>query len=186
MSASRDMDRAANYRRRSHWTLKQEAHRWAKAVAASLPGLLGSTIRRKFYRFGALGRDVYLAEGFYAEYAANLFIGNHVSVNRNCLINAGGGVMIGDWVLIGPEVTIYSQNHEFSRERFAPIALAPDKRQAVTIGSGCWLGARSIVLPGVTLGDRTVVGAGAVVTNSTLPGTVVGGVPAREIHNPAI
>lgn len=176
------MSDTSNYRSRSQWTLRSEFQRWTKSAVALVPGVFGSALRRQLYPFARVGQDVYLGESFYAEYPSRLSIGSHVSINRGCMINAGGGVTIEDWVIVGPGVMIYSQNHDLAGDPSIPFALLADVRQPVVIGAGCWLGAGCIILPGTVLGPRSVVGAGAVVTSNTSAGSIVGGVPARPVR----
>jgi len=95
----------------------------------------------------------------------------------NCYIQTIGRIEIGDYTQIGPGVAIISGNHDTSNLR----SHIEDK---VVIGRSCWLGANSVVLPGVHLGDHTIVGAGAVVTKSFPEGRVViAGNPAKPVKN---
>ena len=165
---------------RSGWSVGWEARRWAKRFIGSIPGRIGSSIRRRAYAFLSCGSDVFLCEGLWVEYPQRLSLGNHVGINQDCFINAGGGVSIADWVLIGPRVTIYSQNHDTSRVD-VPLALASDVKAPVVIGEGAWLATNCTVLAGVSVGKGAVVAAGAVVTNDVPDFAIVGGVPARVI-----
>jgi acetyltransferase-like isoleucine patch superfamily enzyme len=110
-------------------------------------------------------------------------IGNWNYFNRNVMIDACGSVEIGDWNMFGPDVYITDSNHQFDCD-FGPAELPMD-RGTVVIGNRCWIGAKAIILKGVRLGDGCVVAAGAVVTRSVEPGTVVAGVPARALHSRA-
>lgn len=167
---------------RSGWTLGWELKRWAKCLLAGLPGRIGSGLRCRLYGFGSCGHDVFIAENFWAEYPKQLHIGEHTGVNRGLFVNAGGGVTIDSWVLIGPSVTIYSQNHDLESDPGIPFARRGDVRAPVHIGRGAWLAANVTVLPGVTIGEGAVVAAGAVVTHDVLPHSVVAGVPARQLR----
>lgn len=94
-----------------------------------------------------------------------------------CYIQAIGKLRIGDYTQIGPNVNIVTANHRFEDLRMHDA-------HEVNIGAYCWLGAGSSVLPGVTLGDFTIVGAGAVVTKSFPAGCVlIAGNPARPIKS---
>jgi acetyltransferase-like isoleucine patch superfamily enzyme len=96
---------------------------------------------------------------------------------RGCYIQGKGGVEIGDYTQIGPNVVIVSANHEVYDSRKHISA-------KVTIGKYCWLGAGCKIMPGVILGDFTIVGAGAVVTKSFPNGhCIIGGVPAKKIKD---
>lgn len=167
---------------RSGWTPIWEIKRWVKCTLGAIPGRIGSALRTRFYGFGNRGRQIFIAEGFWAEYPDRIHIADSVGINRGCFINAGGGVTLDDWVLIGPGVTIYSQTHDLDGDPSTPLALKGDVRKPVHLARGAWLGANVTVLPGVTIGENAVVAAGAVVTRDVPPNSVVGGVPATVIR----
>jgi acetyltransferase-like isoleucine patch superfamily enzyme len=107
----------------------------------------------------------------------NILIGidAYPGIMKGCYIQGLGGIEIGDYTQIAPNVVIVSANHDVydSRKHIA---------SKVTIGKYCWLGAGCKIMPGVTLGDFTIVGAGAVVTKSFPEGhCILGGVPAKKI-----
>jgi acetyltransferase-like isoleucine patch superfamily enzyme len=96
---------------------------------------------------------------------------------KGCYIQGKGGIEIGDYTQIAPNVVVVSANHDLydTRKHF------PKK---VSIGKYCWLGAGAKIMPGIKLGDFTIVGAGAVVTKSFPEGhCLIGGVPARKIKD---
>jgi len=167
---------------RSGWSVGTEIKRWLKRFVATVPGRVGSGLRRRLYGFASVGRDVFLGEDLWVEYPGRLHIAEHVGINQGSFINAGGGVSIADWVLIGPNVTIYSQDHDVSSAD-VPLAMADDVRSPVVIGEGAWLAANCTVLAGVSIGEGAVIGAGAVVTKDVPAYAIVGGVPARVIGN---
>lgn len=103
------------------------------------------------------------------------------SIGRSNIIWGQGGVLIGAHCLLGPNVTVLSENHEFS-DTNALIKSQGHVRRSVRIGDNCWIGAGAKILAGVTLGQGTVVAAGAVVTKSFGPYSVIGGVPAKLIR----
>jgi len=111
-------------------------------------------------------------------YGKHLTIGKNVFINFNCIFLALGGITIEDNVLIGPDVKIISEGHPL------PLAerqsLVPGK---VHIKQNAWIGAGSTILPGITIGENSVVAAGAVVSKDVAPNTVVGGIPAKFIKN---
>ncbi len=109
-----------------------------------------------------------------------LSIGAHGFVNVGCRIDASAPVRIGDRVHLSQEVLVITNSHVLGdgHQRAGELSSA-----AVTIGDGCWVGARSTILPGVTIGDGAVVAAGAVVVDDVEPNTLVGGVPARIIRH---
>ncbi len=103
-------------------------------------------------------------------------LGDRVEINNFSIVNGTGGVDIGDDTLIGPGVRLISYQHRYARA--ATIHSQPVDARPIVIGRDVWLGANSIILAGVTVGDGAVVAAGAVVRDDVLPYTVVAGVPA--------
>ena len=97
------------------------------------------------------------------------------AVSGGCYVQGANGIFIGDHTIFGPGVKIISSNHDVADlDRW--ISTDP-----IRIGKHCWIGANAVILPGVSLGDCCVVGAGAVVTKSFPARSVIGGVPARLI-----
>jgi maltose O-acetyltransferase len=107
--------------------------------------------------------------------SGGLVIGARTRVNARCCLDTRGSLRIGDDVSISREVMILTASHEMNDPSF-PLVEHP-----VRIDDHVWIGARALVLPGVTLGAGSVVAAGAVVTRDVAPLAVVGGVPARAI-----
>jgi maltose O-acetyltransferase len=106
-------------------------------------------------------------------------IGERNYFNRDVMLDANELISIGDDNMFGPGVYVTDSNHGIRAGE--PIREARLETAAVRIGSDCWIGARAIILSGVEVGDRAVVGAGAVVTRSVDGGTIVAGVPAVRI-----
>lgn len=106
-----------------------------------------------------------------------LKIGEHTVINRNCRLDARGGLTIGANVSISPECYLISSSHDPHSPTFA----GSSKPTAVTIHDYAWLGVRALVLPGVTIGRGAVVGAGAVVSRDVPPLAIVAGNPGRVI-----
>lgn len=107
------------------------------------------------------------------------YIGNYVAINRNCWITGGGSIKIMDYAQMGPNCNILSSNHSFKRDELIFNQGSVDK--PVLIKEDVWLGANVVVLPGVTIGEGAVVGAGSVVTKDIEPYSIVAGVPAKFI-----
>jgi maltose O-acetyltransferase len=107
-----------------------------------------------------------------------LVIGSRCWINIGCLFNLGGEIRIGNDVSIGHDVLILTVSHEIgsAQHRASRLIVKP-----ISIGSGAWIGSRSTLLPGVTIGAGAVVAAGSVVYHDVAPNTLVGGVPARPI-----
>ena len=125
-----------------------------------------------------VGRRVVFYPGVWITPGRNLAIGDDVDLALNVLIESAGGVTIGDRSLIGYGAKIFSSNHRILPNR-GNIFGAGHTKMAVFIGKDVWLGANVIVLPGRTIGDGAVVGAGSVVTKDVPPYTIVGGNPAK-------
>lgn len=93
-----------------------------------------------------------------------------------------GGIEIGNNVLLGPNVVISSGEHQYKDSRL-PVVLQEIVHKKITIGNGVWIGANAVIMPGVTVAEGTVVGAGSVVTKSSEPFSIIVGVPAEKIKN---
>ena len=113
---------------------------------------------------------------FYTDCGKNITIGKNVFINSCCHFQDQGGIVIGDGALIGHNVILATLNHDFLPEKRATTHPAPIK-----IGKNVWIGAGVTVVPGVTIGDNSIIAAGAVVTKDVPEMAVVGGVPARVI-----
>lgn len=130
--------------------------------------------------FAEIGEGCYIEPPFHANWGGHhVRFGKNVYANFNLTLVDDSYITIGDYTMMGPNVTIASAGH--------PIL--PELRQqgyqynmAVTIGRNCWLGAGVIVCPGVTIGDNVVIGAGSVVTRDIPSGTVAVGNPCRVIR----
>jgi galactoside O-acetyltransferase len=125
-------------------------------------------------KFSSMGYDyLYADEG-------ELVIGDYCSINTNVQIGASGGkIIIGDNVMIAPNVVIRAANHGINRE--SSMRFQPHTYGEIIIEDDVWIGSNAVITSGVVLAKGTVVGAGAVVTKSTEPYSIVGGVPARKI-----
>lgn len=141
--------------------------------------------------FGSVGTNVSVGEGVIVDFGDNIYIGNNVSINYRCILIACNRINIGNDVLIAPGVQLNTASHPVELDN----RLTPDwdptsgeyrwrtYAKPITIGNGCWIGANSTIIAGVTIGDGAVVAAGAVVTKDVAPRTLVGGVPAKVIKN---
>lgn len=109
----------------------------------------------------------------------NVYIGERASIGVDCTLD--GPVYIGDNVMMGPEVAIYTRNHGHSRKDIPMIDQGYEEYKPVVINEDCWIGRRVIILPGVTIEKGCILAAGAVVTKSVKEYSVVAGVPATII-----
>ena len=161
--------------------IRYEIILWYSALLKSIPGKLGCILRNILLPYQK-GINVTIWDHVQIDSPSKLKIGNNVSVNRGCILHAGGEIEIGNDVLIGPAVIIYSQNHSY-RDLSKKIINQGYNTKKVNIGSNGWIAANAIILPGVTIGEGAVVAAGSVVTKDVDPNTIVGGNPAIFIKN---
>lgn len=141
--------------------------------------------------FGRVGENVWIEAPFCCDYGKNIFLGDNVFINYNCLLLDCNRIEIGDNVLFGGAVQICTATHPLPAAERVVVPGGPDGNVAgyrtralpVTIGSNVWLGAGVIVLPGVTIGDNTTIGAGSVVTKPIPPNVVAVGNPCRVLRN---
>lgn len=128
-----------------------------------------------------IGREVDETFGlfppFYTDCGKNIKVGKHVFINACCRFQDQGGIEIGDGALIGHNVTIATLNHDFAADKRQNIKPYP-----VKIGKNVWIGSDCTVLPGVTIGDGAIVGAGSVVTKDVPCNCIVAGNPAKLIR----
>ena len=110
----------------------------------------------------------------------SLKIGNNVGVNHYCFIGVRGDITIGDNVIFGPRVNIFSENHIFDKLDI-PIKIQGVTKKNTIIGNDVWVGANVSIMPGVKIGNGCVIAAGSVVTKDIPDFLVVAGVPARII-----
>ena len=115
---------------------------------------------------------------FYTDCGKNIHIEKNVFINSGCHFQDQGGVYIGEGSLIGHNVVIATLNHDMDPYHRADLHPKP-----VHIGKRVWIGSGSILLPGVTIGDNSIVGAGSIVTKDVAPDTIVAGNPAKFIKN---
>jgi maltose O-acetyltransferase len=130
-------------------------------------------------RLGAVGEGSIVRPPFHCDYGWNIRLGRGVFINFNCVILDVAPVSIGDDSRIGPAVQIYTAEHPLDPEiRRSGL----ESGRPVTIGRNVWIGGGAIILPGVTVGDDAVIGAGSVVTHDMARGARVAGNPAR-VHD---
>ena len=145
------------------------------------PTSLGARLNRLVVRwiFAACGEEVNIRPNVYFGRGSHVRIGNRSMIGADSIVGSAADVTIGDDVMMGPQVLIYTSNHGI--ELGSPMRLQPSVNRPVTIGNDVWIGARCILLPGVTINDGAVVAAGAVVSKDVPQNAIVGGVPARVL-----
>lgn len=121
---------------------------------------------------GGLDATSFFMPPLQIDYACQMKVGKGVFVNHSLTCMAAGGITIEDGVMIGPNVSIVTDNHNLDNRMV--LSCMP-----VHIGKNAWIGVGAIILPGVTIGENAVVAAGAVVTKDVAANTIVGGNPAK-------
>jgi maltose O-acetyltransferase len=156
---------------------------WIQAFLGWIPGYPGFLIRSICYKafIGRLPGLSYIAPGVTFQRSYGIHIGENFAINRGSFLDGKGGLQIGKNVLIGPYVVIATSQHSFDNPEL-PIIYHLEKRAAVAVGDDVWIGAHATIMPGTTIGNRVVIGAGAVVTENIEPYSVAVGVPARVIR----
>lgn len=129
---------------------------------------------------GKVQHDCTIISPFYCDYGYRIEVGNHFFANFNCVILDAAPVTFGNHVFIGPHCGFYTAGHPLDPElRNQGLEYA----RPIRIGNNVWIGGGVSVLPGVTIGDNTMIGAGSVVTRNIPPGVVAAGNPCRVIRD---
>lgn len=129
--------------------------------------------------FGA-ATNVYVTPPFYCDYGRHITLGRNVYFNFNCVILDVAPVEIGDNVLFGPAVQVYTATHPLDAdERRSGI----ESGEPIAIGDDVWIGGGAILCPGVTIGARSVIGAGSVVTRDIPADVFAAGNPCRVVRS---
>lgn len=127
-----------------------------------------------------VGSGAYFEPTFRCEFGYNISVGAAFYANFDCVILDGAEVTIGDNVLFGPRVGIYTSNHAINaQERMAGACYA----RPVTIGSRVWVGAGVHINQGVTIGENSIIGSGSVITRDIPANVIAAGVPCKVIRD---
>ena len=142
---------------------------WINIGQKKIRGFCGKLILTK------CGRNINIEKG--AEFPSSVELGDYSGIGIRAQIN--GRVIIGNHVMMGPDVCIYTKNHAFNRTDITMDLQGFSPEKTVFIEDDVWIGAKAIILPGVHIGRGAIIGAGAVVTKDVPSYAVVGGNPAR-------
>jgi acetyltransferase-like isoleucine patch superfamily enzyme len=150
--------------------LQGEAHKWAALIEANrLQQLKGE--------LATCGQDVTLREGVQLIRPERIRIGKHVAIGYYSVLQGAGGITLDDFVLLGDHVILATSSHPSAELHFHNFWSKP-----IHLQENVWLGSNVVVLPGVTIGQNSAIGAGAVVTKDIPPDSVALGVPARVVE----
>ncbi|PZX54185.1 sugar O-acetyltransferase [Algoriphagus chordae] len=128
--------------------------------------------------FGKAGKNFWVEPPFHCDYGSNIEVGDDVFFNFNCVVLDICKVTLGNRVMVAPNVQFYAATHPLDHKTRGEMW---EYGKPISIGDDVWIGGSAVICPGVTIGDRTVVAAGAVVTKSFPSDLVIGGNPAKVI-----
>ena len=133
-------------------------------------------------KFNKIGKNVYISKGYDIQGYENINIQDNVWIGQNCKMAAMDEINIMRGCILSHNIEIWTSNHNYNSDDLQSIPYdARFEKKPVTICENVWIGSRVIILPGITIGEGAVIGAGAVVTKDIPPLAVVGGNPARVI-----
>lgn len=128
---------------------------------------------------GSVKGRLYITPPFYCDYGVNISVGNNFYTNHNCTILDGAKVTFGDNVFIAPNCVFSTAGHPLDAEQ---RNLGLEIALPITVGDNVWIGAQVCVLPGVTIGSNTVIGAGSVVNKDIPDGVIAVGNPCKVLR----
>ena len=157
---------------------------WMTGILWGLGELLPQFVRNPLFKalLKGYGKKSTIDYKTYIRYPAHVKIGSWTTVNRGCRFYASYHdknveISIGDHVAVAPHVCFFAAGHDYTKLDL------PDTAGSITVGDYAWIGARSVILQGVNIGEGAVVAAGSVVTRDIPPYAVAAGVPARVIKD---
>ena len=124
------------------------------------------------------GTNLYIEPPFFCDYGYNIFCGDDVYFNVNCVVLDSAKITIGNTVFFAPGVQLYTSNHPLESESRKTL----ENALPITIGNDCWIGGNTIICPGITIGNGCVIGAGSVVTKDIPDNSLAVGNPAKVIR----
>jgi acetyltransferase-like isoleucine patch superfamily enzyme len=163
-------------------SINTEAWYWLRQIVTFVPGNIGILTRAVFYHayLKRSSLDLVILPGSQIAHPHKVEIGSHCSISADTLIDGVGGIEIGDWTGIGPQVFIHSANHNYN-DLQTPFLEQGWTFKPVKIGADVWIAAQVMVMPGTEIGDGSVIIAGSVVSGVIKARSVVGGNPGRVV-----
>jgi maltose O-acetyltransferase len=160
-------------------TARVRARRLWQSYNALDPADSGARRRALASLLGSAGAGTTIEPPFFCDYGSQITLGHDVFVNYNCVFLDCSEITIGAQTQIGPAVQLYTATHPLDA---ATRVAGPELARPIRIGARVWIGGGAIVLPGVTIGDDTIIGAGSVVTKSVPPRMIAAGNPCRILR----
>lgn len=148
---------------------------------AGFPLYIGKNVIVYGFENIKLGKNVIIYDNVYLDASKFIEIGDYTHIDVFTTIYGHGGVRIGKMCAIASGVKIYSQTNRYDFDPKLPVIKQPRKYAEVIIGDDVWIGANAVILPGVRIGDHSIIGAGAAVTKDIPENSIAVGVPARVI-----
>lgn len=136
-------------------------------------------IRLEKELLGKTKENIFIHPPLYVDYGRHIEVGENFYANMDCIFLDVNKITLGDYVMLGPRVSLYTAGHPID-----PLVRASELEYGlpITIGDYVWIGGNSVVLPGVNIGNNVIVGAGSVVTKDIPDNWIVGGNPAKKIR----
>lgn len=155
------------------------ARKQAKKLCMQLNAFSVDQIKARQPIYNALFGKVssaFIEPDFFCDYGYNIFIGENFFANHHCVMLDAATITIGDRVLLGPSVHLYTTTHPLD---FVERAKGMQLTAPIVLEDDCWIGGNSVIMPGVTIGKGAVIGAGSIVTQSIPAGVVAFGNPCK-------
>lgn len=133
--------------------------------------------KKSFQKLKSIGEGTIIEGGVILEYPENIIIGEYSRIGPNSRLNALGKIFIGNNVIMGPNITLWTANHNYDNENCLPFDNEIIKKPII-IEDNVWIGANVNIVPGVRISEGSVIGMGAVVTKDVPYCSIVGGNPA--------
>lgn len=160
-----------------------EARNTARSLAAEYNSTAPSELERREdilkKLFKKCGRNIYIEPPFYCDYGSNIALGDNVYINFDCIILDVCNVSIGNNVFIAPRVSIFAAAHPIDADIRNSLL---EFGSPVHIGNSVWIGGNTVINPGVSIGDSSIIGSGSVVTKDIPPNVIACGNPCRVIR----
>ena len=137
----------------------------------------GYAMKKSVLNFGEIGNNCIIRNGIQYRYGKNIYLRDNVFINYNCLFLDSEIILLDENVSIGPGVHIYTISHKKYDRRLT------SSKSPVYIGKNVWVGGNSTILPGISIGENSVIGAGSVVNKNVESNSLYVGVPARKIKS---